>query len=105
MHADGDRAVHEGLDAIEALRTEVPRDAIRAAIAHDEIGDPADFPRLCAAWGHPGAVVPVGKARARQLDGDEDYMGPERFRLGSPPATWPPQERASPTAATGRWTR
>jgi hypothetical protein len=46
MHADGDRAVREGLDAVEALRKQFSGRDIRAAIAHDEIVDPADFPRF-----------------------------------------------------------
>jgi len=45
MHADGDRAVHEALDGVAALREVFPGSAIRAAIAHDEIVDPADFAR------------------------------------------------------------
>ena len=45
MHADGDGAVHAGLDGIEALRKALPAADIRPAIAHDEIVDPVDFPR------------------------------------------------------------
>src|SRR5581483_8859162 len=45
MHADGDRAVHEALDAIQVLRKTYSGEAIRAAIAHDEIVDPTDFAR------------------------------------------------------------
>ena len=46
MHADGDRAVREGLDGVAVLRREFPGRDIRAALAHDEIVDPADFPRF-----------------------------------------------------------
>jgi predicted amidohydrolase YtcJ len=45
MHADGDGAVQAALDGIEALRKALPTADIRPAIAHDEIVEPADFPR------------------------------------------------------------
>jgi predicted amidohydrolase YtcJ len=84
MHADGDRAVHEGLDAIEALRKEFPESAIRAAIAHDEIVTPADFPRYAQLGAIPVLSFQWEKPAPDTLDGAQDYMGPTRFKYMEP---------------------
>ncbi len=84
MHADGDRAVRAGLDAYAALRKEFTQERIRAAIAHDEAVDPADYPRY-----RDLGVIPVlsfqwEKRAPDSIDSDEDYLGPERFRRAEP---------------------
>jgi predicted amidohydrolase YtcJ len=84
MHADGDRAVHEGLDGIQALREHYPGKDIRAAIAHDEIVDPKDFPRY-----EPLNVIPVlsfqwEKPAPDTIDNARGYMGPTRFKYMEP---------------------
>jgi hypothetical protein len=84
MHADGDRAVHEGLDAIEALRKEYPEERIRAAIAHDEIVDPADFPRYASLGAIPVLSFQWEKPAADTIDGSRSYLGPERFKYMEP---------------------
>jgi predicted amidohydrolase YtcJ len=84
MHADGDRAVHEGLDAIEALRKEFPQSAIRAAIAHDEIVTPTDFPRYAQLGAIPVLSFQWEKPAADTMDGSQDYMGPARFKYMEP---------------------
>jgi hypothetical protein len=84
MHADGDRAVREGLDAIEALRKEFPESAIRAAIAHDEIVDPADFPRYAKLGAIPVLSFQWEKPAADTIDGAQAYLGPERFKYMEP---------------------
>ena len=84
MHADGDRAVHEGLDAIEALRKEFPETAIRAAIAHDEIVTPADFPRYAQLGAIPVLSFQWEKPAPDTVDGAQDYMGPTRFKYMEP---------------------
>jgi predicted amidohydrolase YtcJ len=84
MHADGDRAVHEGLDAIEVMRKEFPESAIRAALAHDEIVDPADFPRFAQLGAIPVLSFQWEKPAADTLDGSQDYMGPARFKYMEP---------------------
>jgi predicted amidohydrolase YtcJ len=85
MHADGDRAVREGLDGIQALRARFPSADIRAALAHDEIVDPEDFPRyhqlnvtpvLSFQWEEPGPET-VESAH---------YLGPARFKYLEPAA-------------------
>jgi predicted amidohydrolase YtcJ len=84
MHADGDRAVHEALDAIEAMRKEFPEAAIRAAIAHDEIVTPTDFPRYAQLGAIPVLSFQWEKPGADTLDGSQDYLGPERFKYLEP---------------------
>jgi hypothetical protein len=84
MHADGDRAVHEGLDAIEALRKEFPESAIRAAIAHDEIVTPTDFPRYARLGAIPVLSFQWQKRAPDTVDGSQDYMGPARFKYMEP---------------------
>jgi predicted amidohydrolase YtcJ len=86
MHADGDGAVREGLNAIAAMRKVHPNDDVRPAIAHDEIVDPADYPRyadlnalpvLSFQWEKPAADVNVQATR---------YLGPVRAALCEPAA-------------------
>jgi predicted amidohydrolase YtcJ len=84
MHADGDRAVHEGLDGIKALREQFPGRDIRAAIAHDEIVDPRDFAR----YGQLN-VIPVlsfqwEKPAPDTIEGARNYMGAARFKYMEP---------------------
>ncbi len=84
MHADGDRAVREGIDAVEALRREFPEAAIRAAIAHDELVDPRDFPRYAAAGVIPVLSFQWEKPASDTIDGGQPYFGPERFKYLEP---------------------
>lgn len=84
MHADGDRAVHEGLDAIEALRKEFPESRIRAAIAHDEIVSPADFPRYAALGAIPVLSMQWEKPASDTIEGAREFLGPERFKYMEP---------------------
>jgi len=86
MHADGDRAVHEALDAIQALRREFPASAIRAAIAHDEIVDPGDFPRFGPLGAIPVLSLQWEKPAPDTVDGARDYLGPVRYRYMEPAA-------------------
>jgi predicted amidohydrolase YtcJ len=84
MHADGDRAVREGLDAVAALRSELPGRDIRIGIAHNEIVDPADFPRF-----KQFNVIPVlsfqwQKRAPDTVDNLEKYLGPARYKLVEP---------------------
>jgi len=84
MHADGDRAVHEALEGVAALRKEFPGSAIRAAIAHDEIVDPGDFGRYRSLDAVPVLSFQWEKPAPDTLDGAQDYLGPERFRYIEP---------------------
>jgi len=83
MHADGDGAVHAALDGIEALRKALPTADLRPAIAHDEIVEPADFPR----YRQLGAI-PVLSFQWEKPAGDtlglKDYFGPARMKILEP---------------------
>jgi predicted amidohydrolase YtcJ len=84
MHVDGDRAVHEGLDAIEALRRQFSGHEIRAALAHDEIVDPKDFPRYARLDAIPVLSMQWEKPAPDTIDNARDYLGPERFKHMEP---------------------
>jgi predicted amidohydrolase YtcJ len=86
MHADGDRAVEEGLDGIQAIRTAFPGRDVRAAIAHDEIVDPSDFPRYRALDAIPVLSFQWEKRASDTVDNAEQYLGPERFKYMEPAA-------------------
>jgi predicted amidohydrolase YtcJ len=84
IHADGDGATRYALDGFEAMREKFPPERIRAAIAHVEIVDPADFPR----FGQLG-VIPVpsfqwAKPASDTIEGARDYLGPARFKYIEP---------------------
>jgi predicted amidohydrolase YtcJ len=84
MHADGDRAVREGLDGIGVLRRQFPDRDIRAAIAHDEIVDPADFPRFKQLNVIPVLSFQWEKQAPDTMEGAREYLGPERFKYIEP---------------------
>ena len=84
MHADGDRAVHAALDGIAALRQQFPGSAIRAAIAHDEIVNPADFPRFRELDAIAVLSFQWEKRASDTVDGELNYLGPERYRYIEP---------------------
>ncbi len=84
MHADGDRAVHEGLDGTQALRKAYPGKDVRVAIAHDEIVDPADFARYRRLNAIPVLSFQWEKRASDTVDNAEGYLGPARFRYIEP---------------------
>jgi hypothetical protein len=84
MHADGDRAVHEALDAIEAMRDALPGKDIRPAIAHDEIVAPDDYARFARLKAFAVLSLQWGKPASDTVDGLRDYLGPERARILEP---------------------
>ncbi len=84
MHADGDRAVHEGLDGIQAVRAAFPDQDVRAAIAHDEIVDPADFSRFERLNAIPVLSFQWEKPASDTVDNARDYLGPARFKYMEP---------------------
>lgn len=84
MHADGDAAVRAGLDAVEAIRQDLPNSDIRAAIAHDEIVNPADFARYQKVNALPVLSYQWEKPAPDTLDGAEGYLGPQRFKYMEP---------------------
>ena len=84
MHADGDRAVREGLDGIGVLRRKFPDRDLRAAIAHDEIVDPADFPRYKQLNVIPVLSFQWEKQAPDTMEGAREYLGPARFKYMEP---------------------
>jgi predicted amidohydrolase YtcJ len=83
LHADGDGAVRAALDGVAALRKALPGADIRPAIAHDEIVDPADYPRFAALGVVPVLSLQWGK-RAGDTVGLTNYFGPERMKRLEP---------------------
>lgn len=83
IHADGDGAVHAGLDGIAALRKALPGADIRPAIAHDEIVLPADMPRFKALDTTPVLSFQWEKPAGDTL-GLKDYFGPARMKILEP---------------------
>ncbi len=83
MHGDGDAAVRAGLDAVKAIRKEIPEADIRPAIAHDEIVSPEDFPRFKAL-----NTIPVLSFQWEKPAGDTlgltNYFGSERMKILEP---------------------
>ncbi|GAC1304782.1 MAG: amidohydrolase [Steroidobacteraceae bacterium] len=84
MHADGDRAVREGLDGIEAVRKAYPGKDVRCAIAHDEIVDPADFERFRRLDAIPVLSFQWEKPASDTIDNARSYMGAGRFKYLEP---------------------
>jgi predicted amidohydrolase YtcJ len=83
LHADGDGAVRAALDGIEALRKALPVADIRPAIAHDEIVDPADFPRYKLLGAIPVLSFQWGKPAGDTL-GLTNHFGPARMKILEP---------------------
>jgi predicted amidohydrolase YtcJ len=84
MHADGDRAVREGLDGIQAVREAYPKREIRLSLAHDEIVDPADFPRFRQLDAIPVLSFQWEKPASDTVDNAREYLGPSRFKYMEP---------------------
>ncbi|MFS2006246.1 amidohydrolase [Duganella sp. CT11-25] len=84
IHVDGDRAVRETLDAIEQLRATPAGKAVRPALAHDEIVDPADYPRFARLDVTPVLSFQWGKPAPDTVGALKDYMGPARYALVEP---------------------
>jgi hypothetical protein len=84
MHADGDRAVREGLDGIGVLRGKFPDRDIRAAIAHNEIVDPADFPRYKQLNVVPVLSFQWEKQAPDTMEGARQYLGSARYKYIEP---------------------
>jgi cyanophycinase len=84
MHADGDGAVREGLNAIAAMRAAHPSDDVRPAIAHDEVVDPGDYPRYADLGALPVLSFQWEKPAADINSSAMPYLGPVRAALVEP---------------------
>ena len=84
LHATGDRAVRQSLDAVEHLRAQRPAADFRPAIAHDETVAVADYPRF-AALDVMATMSFQWAQRAPYSIGDtENHLGAERFARMEP---------------------
>ena len=84
LHATGDRAVRETLDAVEYLRLQRPSADVRFAIAHDETVAVADYPRF-AALDVMATMSFQWAQRAPYSIGDtENHLGADRFARMEP---------------------
>lgn len=84
IHADGDGATRYSLDGFEAMRSKFPGQQVRAAIAHAEIVDPADFPRFGKLDVQPVLSFQWAKPASDTIEGARDYLGPTRFKYMEP---------------------
>ncbi|MYM33722.1 amidohydrolase family protein [Duganella sp. FT94W] len=86
IHVDGDRAVRETLDAIEELRARPEGKRVRPALAHDEIVDPADYPRFAKLDVTPVLSFQWAKPAPDTVEALKDYLGPQRYAVVEPQA-------------------
>jgi predicted amidohydrolase YtcJ len=100
MHADGDGAVHAGLDGVQALRKAMPGVDVRPAIAHDEIVDPVDFPRY-KLLGTTAVLSFQWEKPAGDTMGLRDYFGPARMKILEPAGL--PAAAGAPIAFGSDW--
>jgi predicted amidohydrolase YtcJ len=84
IHVDGDGAVRETLDAVQYLRAQPEGKNARPGLAHDEIVDPADFPRFGQLDASAVLSFQWGKPAPDTVAGARDFLGPERYPLLEP---------------------
>lgn len=84
MHADGDGAVRQALDAIAEMRRGHPGDDIRPGIAHAELVHPDDFPRFAQLGAIPVLSFQWEKQAPDLNERDSRYLGPVRYALAEP---------------------
>jgi predicted amidohydrolase YtcJ len=84
IHTDGDRAVREALDAVEATRKTYANADIRPVLAHCELVDPADYPRFAALNVTPVLSFQWEKPAGDTIEGVRDSLGPRRHALIEP---------------------
>jgi len=86
IHADGDRAVRESLDAIEGERITRGGKGLRPVLAHAEIVDPADYPRFASLDVTPVLSFQWAKPAPDTVGALKDYLGPARYAAVEPQA-------------------
>jgi predicted amidohydrolase YtcJ len=84
MHTDGDRAVREGLDAVQAMRQALPGLDIRPALAHCDFVDPQDYGRFAQLDAIPVLSYQWDKPGADSIEGARDTLGPVRHPIIEP---------------------
>lgn len=86
IHADGDRAVRDSLDAIESLRGTRDGKEARPVLAHNEIVAPADYPRFAQLDVTPVLSFQWAKPAPDTVGALKHYMGPARYAGVEPQA-------------------
>lgn len=84
IHADGDRAVRDSLDAIEALRATGEGRDVRAALAHAEIVAPQDYARFAKLDVTPVLSFQWGKPAPDTVGALKNYLGSPRYAKVEP---------------------
>ena len=84
MHTDGDRAVREALDGVQALRRALPGADIRPALAHCDFVDPHDYPRFAELHAIPVLSFQWDKPGADSIEGARNTLGPARHAMIEP---------------------
>ena len=84
LHATGDRAVRDSLDAIEYVRKQLPGNAFRPTITHAESVDPADYGRFKALDVTANMSFQWAQQAPSTVDGTRDHLGVERFARMEP---------------------
>lgn len=84
IHAIGDRAVHQALDAVEVMRNAVPDPNLRVAIAHCELVDPDDDVRFAMLDAVPVMSFQWAKPGPDSIDAAKEQLGPVRFERMEP---------------------
>ena len=84
FHALGDRAVRQGLDAVEAARRANGMSDTRPHLAHLQIVDPADWPRFRRARRRRQHPAALGPQRGPDDRADNPVPAPERAALQYP---------------------
>jgi predicted amidohydrolase YtcJ len=84
IHVDGDRAVREALDGIEAVRATKEGAAMRPALAHNEIVDPQDFNRFAQLDATAVLSFQWAKPAPDTVEALKPYMGPIRYDFVEP---------------------
>jgi predicted amidohydrolase YtcJ len=83
IHAIGDRAVRETLDAYEYVRANSSKD-VSLSVAHAEMVDPADYGRFSDLNVSPVMSFQWAKPGPNVIDALENYIGPERHARAEP---------------------
>jgi predicted amidohydrolase YtcJ len=86
IHADGDRAVRDSLDAIESVRATQEGRGMRPALAHAEIVAPSDYPRFARLDVTPVLSFQWAKPAADTVGALQHYLGPARHATVEPEA-------------------
>ncbi len=84
IHAIGDAAVRRALDAYDHARRQSPGNAFRGAIAHDELVDPADYPRFKSLGVIPVMSFQWAQQAPYSIEAVEEQLGPERYARMEP---------------------